>query len=504
MTVVFRADASDLIGSGHIMRCLTLANQLAGLGEKCVFACRAILPVLASHILDAGHGLVELAKSNSRNAADMPHAHWLSASWQTDADATLQVAEENRARWIVVDHYGLDAQWEKRLAANGRKLFVIDDLADRNHACDVLLDQNLHSDPYARYEHRVTSKTLMLFGQRFALLRPEFSETPKSPRVFHDDAITYCVAFSGADLAKLTGMTIDVLATVFKAGDRVHVIANSQNIDLADIKLRCKNPGWQVHVNANRLAEVMAGSDVAIGAGGGMLWERAAMGLPSIAIAIADNQREQVAQAGALGLVLAGDVETLTPDLLREMITGLRSDAALRQNMSKICKATVDGRGALRVARRVLASDIVIRLTNSDDSADIFAWRNDERIRRVSRNTDVIAWAVHEHWISATLANASRRLLIGSDAEGPVGVVRFDLSGTSAEISLYLVPQRLGSGQGVGLFLAADAWLSENCPEIVEIMATVLVGNDSSEDALKSCGYRFMNGVFVKKIGKRA
>lgn len=504
MTVVFRADATDVIGTGHIMRCLTLADQLADLNENCVFACRHILPVLKARVLDAGHRLVELPQSKFHNDAGMPHAHWLSASWQEDADATLKVEEDNAARWVVVDHYGLDAQWERHVAGHGRKMLVIDDLADRNHDCDILLDQNLHSDPYGRYASLVAGKTLMLMGQRFGLLRPEFSKGAKLQRAFGLGAITYCVAFSGADIMNLTGMTLNVLVAVCKTGDRVYVAASGRNVELANIAQRCKDHGWQLHVDSSRLADLMSDSDVAVGAGGGMLWERAAMGLPSIAIAIADNQREQVAQASAVGLVSGGDVDTLTPDILRELILRLRNDVALRQNMSAVCTATVDGLGAARVARRLIASAISLRQANRDDSANLLAWRNDERIRRVSRNVEIIARADHEQWLIATLASDFRRLLIGNDSEGFLGVVRFDLTGATAEVSIYLVPQRLGGGQGAGLLLSAEVWLSENCPGIAKILATVLAGNKASEELFRSCGYHVENSVFVKRIGTAA
>jgi UDP-2,4-diacetamido-2,4,6-trideoxy-beta-L-altropyranose hydrolase len=439
-----------------------------------------------------------------KNAADVPHAQWLSSVWQEDAEETLHIVKDNAARWIVVDHYGLDAQWEKHVAGHGRKVLAIDDLADRNHVCDILLDQNLHSAPYERYAARITPQTQLLIGQRFGLLRPEFTRGANLHRIFRSESITYFVAFSGADTAQLTGLTLKALSHVCQSDEHVHVVASSQNAELIELTELCNARGWQLHVDSSSLAELMSSSDIGIGAGGGMLWERAAMGLPSIAIAIADNQREQVAQSHALGLVLGCDVDALTPDMLQQMILRARTDLALRQNMSAICRATVDGRGAARVARRLVASDISLRRANFDDSANLFAWRNDERIRRVSLNAGIITQADHERWLKAALANVTRHLLIAADDEGSLGAVRFDLNGLSAEVSIYLVPQRFGSGQGAGLLLAAESWLSKNCPDNVEILATVLTGNIASEELFRSCGYRLTNGVFVKRMGTAA
>ena len=504
MTVLFRADASNLIGTGHVMRCLTLANRIKTFDADCVFACRSILPVLARRIGEAGHELVMLPEVLSSNAGNIPHASWLAASWQDDAKSTTVVAGDRHASWIVVDHYGLDAGWENRVATDGRKIAVIDDLADRDHSCSVLVDQNLRANPQTRYASRVPDNCQMLLGPRYALLRPEFSGRPDNIRKFASKAVVFLVAFSGADSAKLTGMAIKVLAKMCRPVDQVHIVAGSQNTDLAGITKQCAVLGWQLHVDTDRVAEFMLASDVAIGAGGGMLCERAAMGLPAVAIAIAGNQKEQVAQADAQGLVLGCDLETLNHGLLQEMILRLRDDVVLRQHMSAACRAVVDGLGAMRVARRLVDPKITLRPAVERDSQYLYAWRNDERIRQVSRRAEIISRDVHAQWFAATLADPSRHLLVAEDMQGALGVVRFDTAGVSAEISIYLVPSRLGSGQGASLLLASESWLVNNSPEIGKIVAGVLPGNVASEELFRSCGYHFENEVFVKRTGKRA
>ena len=504
MTVLFRADASNLIGTGHVMRCLTLANQLKTFDVDCVFACRSILPVLARRIEEAGHEVIMLPVARSSNAGNIPHASWLAASWQDDAKSTAVVAGDRRASWIVVDHYGLGVDWENYVAADGRRIAVIDDLADRDHSCSVLVDQNLHANPQVRYTSRVPDNCQMLLGPRYALLRPEFSGRTDNIRKFSSKAVVFLVAFSGADSAKLTGMAIQVLAEVCRPVDQVHIVAGSQNTDLADITKRCAVLGWLLHVDTDRVAEFMLASDVAIGAGGGMLWERAAMGLPTVAIAIAGNQKEQVAQADAQGLVLGCDLETLSPDRLQEMILRLRDDVELRQDISAACRAAVDGLGAMRVARRLVDPQITLRPAAERDSQYLYAWRNDERIRRVSRRAEIISQDVHAQWFAATLADPSRHLLVAEDMQGALGVVRFDTTGVSAEVSIYLVPSRLGSGQGASLLLASESWLANCNPEIRKIVAEVLPGNVASEELFRSCGYHFENEVFVKRTGKRA
>ena len=228
------------------------------------------------------------------------------------------------------------------------------------------------------------------------------------------------------------------------------------------------------------------------------------MGLPTVAIAIAGNQKEQVAQADAQGLVLGCDLETLSPDRLQEMILRLRDDVELRQDISAACRAAVDGLGAMRVARRLVDPQITLRPAAERDSQYLYAWRNDERIRRVSRRAEIISQDVHAQWFAATLADPSRHLLVAEDMQGALGVVRFDTTGVSAEVSIYLVPSRLGSGQGASLLLASESWLANCNPEIRKFVAEVLPGNVASEELFRSCGYHFENEVFVKRTGKRA
>ena len=134
MTVLFRADASAEIGTGHVMRCLALAGAVKALGEECVFVCRDIPRLLAERITGDGHSLQLLIPTdgdNTAKAAEVPYAHWLKAPWRDDAVETSEIADEVGAQWIVVDHYGLDADWEQAVATADRNVAAMDDLADQ-------------------------------------------------------------------------------------------------------------------------------------------------------------------------------------------------------------------------------------------------------------------------------------------------------------------------------------------------------------------------------------
>ncbi|MDN5873135.1 MAG: UDP-2,4-diacetamido-2,4,6-trideoxy-beta-L-altropyranose hydrolase, partial [Sinobacteraceae bacterium] len=176
MNVVFRADASLEIGTGHVMRCLTLANALRETGASCTFVCRAHEGHLGEHIRACGHALHLLPRVADFSPDDKtdPYARWLGSTPEQDAEQTQAVLTSD-CDWLVVDHYGLDACWETRLRARARHLLAIDDLANRRHDCELLLDQNLGRD--ARdYDGLVGDRTQRLIGPRYALLRPEFAQ----------------------------------------------------------------------------------------------------------------------------------------------------------------------------------------------------------------------------------------------------------------------------------------------------------------------------------------
>ncbi len=494
MTIAFRADASDEIGNGHIMRCVTLANALAQKGERCLFLCRMITPPARDTILTAGHELQILPQVEGQNDRLMPHAGWLKASWQTDAEASAHFAKD--CNWLVVDHYALDASWETAIKSSGCKIAVIDDLADRIHNCDLVLDQNPHQQLHERYAALIPPQAQKLFGSRYVLLRQEFGDTRQRLVESHNERPHIMVGFSGADPQHLTMMALHVL----NEQQNVVVIANSQNHDLPSIEIICRNNNWPLHLDARNVASIMAQADVAIGAGGGMLWERAVLGIPSIAIIVADNQRQQVQNAAQSGLVIALDSMEVTPETLAERTELLLQNKHLRSTMRKACLKAIDGKGAARVAERIAPAPVNVRLVTAQDSENLWTWRNHPDIRKFSRNSDEISRENHQRWFEKTTTNPNQDLLVLSDSLGPLGVMRFDREASDAEVSIYLTPDRLGSGRGAAMLLAAERWLANRHPATLTVRANVLPGNAASVELFRSCGYSGHDVEFIKKL----
>lgn len=362
MRFAFRADASLRIGSGHVMRCLALADRLKARGHENFFLVRPHDGHLAEHIRAEGHAVTFLPVGGApRTAADLEgpsHAYWLDGPWIEDASASLAALEPVRPDWLVVDHYALDARWEAMLVPACGRLLAIDDLADRPHACDMLLDQNpgRRAEDYAAL---LPAGCVTLIGQRFALLRPEFHALREASLARREAPMlrNILVSMGGVDKDNATSTVLDgieaaclpdiVGVTVISGRDAPWL--DKVRSRVADLRLPA-----EVRVGVRDMAQHMLQADLAIGAGGGTAWERCCLGLPSIVVVLAENQRpgaKALAEAGA-AWVIDGLAET--PRALPRLFAAAADPAALAQ-ASRRAAAITDGRGAERVCERLLS-----------------------------------------------------------------------------------------------------------------------------------------------------
>ncbi|NBB12911.1 UDP-2,4-diacetamido-2,4,6-trideoxy-beta-L-altropyranose hydrolase [Pseudomonas sp. SLFW] len=353
MRVLIRADASVAIGSGHIARCLTLANVLRKAGAEVVFACRALPGHLLQRLRDQGyvaHGLPE-RYPHEQSGADIEAR----LPWQADVNALADaVAQAPRFDWLIVDHYGLDAQWERAARRFARRLMAIDDLANRPHAVDLLLDQNFsaHAVPGA-YAQWVDRDCQTFLGPRFALLRDEFQ---CQPIVIKPKVKRVLVNFGGFDAARQVYATLVALQSF----DDLHVdvVAGLHNPEWAAMSALAEaHPNWHVQTLVDHFFARMQQADLFIGAGGGTTWERAALGLPTICISVANNQQLNAQLLAEAGIHLyLGPHEQLEPQRLVEAIARLSDDAPQRRAFAERSRALVDGCGAQRLADALIGA----------------------------------------------------------------------------------------------------------------------------------------------------
>ena len=293
MRVLFRVDATVSLGTGHLMRCLTLADALASRQIEIAFAGRISPASLAQSILRKGYRFVSI---------DEPTDGVL-----LDAKATQQAISETlqgRVSWIVVDHYGLDAQWERLVRPVAARIMVIDDLANRQHDCDLLLDQNFYVELEKRYLGLVPDTARCLLGPDYVLLRPEFAEARQRLRHRDGSVQRLVVFFGGSDPTNQTQQALEGIQALGRPDISVDVIVGGANPFRNEIEAFCASRSWATyHCQISNMAELIAAADLGIGAGGAAMWERCALGLPTLTVVFADNQvrtTEDVAKTGAI------------------------------------------------------------------------------------------------------------------------------------------------------------------------------------------------------------
>lgn len=330
MKVLIRADAGAAIGIGHVARCLTLAEVLVAHGAEVSFACRALPGHQLARIAEAGHEVFSLPADTA------------------DEGAALQALLPAEAcfDWLLVDHYQLDARWESAARRWARRIMAIDDLADRAHDCDLLLDQNFTASA-ALYHGLVPSACQILAGPRHALLRPAFRQLRPAAQ---NGSSRVLVSFGGFDQAGMTLRTLQALDGL--DGVEVQCIAGQSSPDLTALQsLVAGHPGWELLNFVNDLPERMAAATLFVGAGGGTTWERAAIGLPSLCVAVAENQHANAEALASAGMhQYLGPAEQVAVAALHQAIAGLLGNLRQRQHFAARGMELVDGLGAQRVA----------------------------------------------------------------------------------------------------------------------------------------------------------
>lgn len=290
MKVLIRCDASTRIGSGHVIRCLTLADGLARKGARVVFACLRQPGDLTQLIEQRGYEVHHLGDGL--------------LSWEDDAERTATLAADcGGVSWLVVDHYRLDARFESRLQQQGLRILVLDDLADRHHDCDLLLDQNLCRDMEHRYDGLLPAACRTLLGPSYALLRPEFLQARRELQERKGDFKRLLISFGGADPTNETAKTLVALGFLGNHGLLLDVVVGASNPHAISLQADCAAlPGCSFHTQIDTMAAIMSRADLAVGSGGATTWERCFLGLPSLVVVVARNQlllTEAVTAAGA-------------------------------------------------------------------------------------------------------------------------------------------------------------------------------------------------------------
>ncbi len=321
MKVAIRADASLQIGTGHVMRCLTLAEALRQQGDEVEFICRTHEGNLLESIHQQGFKAHELCPAGEGQAngnlkkETLYGGLWLGSTQEQDAEHCKAILEVMKPEWLIVDHYAIDQTWQILLKGSYKKLMVIDDLADRKHQCDILLDQTYGRKP-ADYIALVPKDCQMLLGSQYALLRPEFAQWREYSleRRANPELKKLLITMGGVDPDNVTGQVLDALKTSNLSKEiYITVVMGAMAPHIVTLKKQAETMPYKTEIMANvsNMAEIMAKTDLAIGAAGGTTWELCCLGLPALIVMVADNQRNIISLLTNLYIALTVDKENV-------------------------------------------------------------------------------------------------------------------------------------------------------------------------------------------------
>lgn len=505
--VLIRCDASNLIGSGHVIRCRTLARVLHKRGVDVTFICRSQLGDLIS-CLEKEFCVLSLPQQELSACEGLKqralYSAWLGCDQGCDASLTLKAIKDagiTTINWLVVDHYGIDSKWEE-IVKHGLadmkifpKLLVIDDLADRSHIADIILDQNYscHSNT-TRYKALVPRKCIQLLGPHYALLADEYAKRDLPPRKLKE-VKRVLIFFGGVDRNNLTCRALEALKDSGLSHLQIDVVIGLQAIYFKQVqKLVSLLPNATLYCGLPSLAPLMAHADLCLGAGGSTTWERACLGLPTLAVAAAENQipiAESLDKKNYQKLL--GDASTVTVEMIRSAIY----DYIAKPWGYKSGSSLTDGWGSYLLAFSMFGpfGKISLRLASSKDEALLLRWANDPTVRENSFSPSLIEENEHQCWFRKGLKDPNRIHLIGITAgHCPIGHIRFDRiikdNIYAANIDISLDQSARGYGLATYFINGALDIVKNKWGKSIEIVADVLKENVASNRSFLSAGFR--------------
>lgn len=468
--VIFRADGGPRIGGGHVSRCLALAEALDHAGWDTAFAVEApALPFLRSHPL--GRNVVQLADARPE---------------------TLAKALGGRVAMLFVDHYGLGADFEASARGFADRVVAFDDIPTRVHDVDVLIDYTAGRSA-AAYAGLVAPRTRLLTGSRFVPLKAAFAQARPAAlarRAARRPVERLLVSLGAGDALDTLRIALEGVAQLPPELEVDLVAGGAADINALTALLARFERHYGLHIGVRDLSALMTRADIALGAVGVTAWERCGMGLPTVLIQIADNQRDAIASLEEAGAGIAlGSTETITPDQVAKALGHLIADDQARRSMSRAAAALCDGLGATRIALSLppAGADVALRSAVPEDEALLLSWQQEPATRRFSRTPGVPTPQEHKAWLKRTLDDQSRLLCIVLAKDSPVGMLRLDRSDDETGFEVSIVISEAHSGRG--LARAALAVASRMFPW-AELRAEVLPGNDRSHALFRAAGYR--------------
>ena len=502
MKAVFRVDASLKIGTGHVMRCLTLASILKKNFVDVSFICREHKGNLINYILESGFHVHALKESVEPVSKITNYAEWLGVSYEQDAYETIEFLKNRHIDWMIVDHYSIDIKWEKLVSSYYKKLMVIDDLANRRHCCNILLDQT-----YGRkkndYDFLTNSEAILLLGPKYALLRKEFSELRNLTLAKkRNRTIKHILVYlGGVDSENLTESILDKLKSCsIRETTQITVLMGSQAPFLSKIKTAVKQLPFsaKLEVDTKHIAKIMSNADLSIGASGSTTWERCCLGLPSIQFCISDNQKFLSQTLNRNNVIKLIDSVDQIPNLINDYPNWMLESSKLS---SQIC----DGNGVNRIFNRMfdlslkIDNDLDVELCNyinlkEDEKRLVLEMRNHSGVRVWMTNKEIITIKEHYKFLENLEDDKTKQYFLVKKKDiivGSISFVNLDY-GESTDFGIFVNPYI--DYQGAGRLLESSAAnYAFKVLNVKKIFLEVFEDNVRALDFYKRAGFKILD-----------
>ncbi|WP_052429735.1 UDP-2,4-diacetamido-2,4,6-trideoxy-beta-L-altropyranose hydrolase [Paenibacillus borealis] len=488
MKFFIRADSSAKLGVGHVMRCLALSEELIKRKQQVIFICRESNAYISKLIVEKGCAILQ------------NETEYLLGS-QKEAEYIIELINSNysiqKEDWIIIDHYSLAFEFEGYLRKVFTNIMVIDDLADRQHDCDVLLDTGLSKFKRDNYDLLIPPTSVKLLGPEYALLRHEFTKERKSLKLRDAKSVeNIFVCFGGTDPTNETSKAIKALLPILNESMKVTVVMGKTNPRIEELIHQYEDEKIEFLIQPISISSLMSSSDLAICAGGGMTWERYCLGLPGIIIAIAANQVEGAQRSHLLEVdEYLGLSHLVKEEDLRQTIERLIYSNEKLKNARERAMDIVDGNGVFRVADILMKKNEALELRDFGDDEILFLLecRNEIKARLNSINSTEVSLKDHFKWVEESKLMPDRKLMVAWSGVEKIAVVRLDRVGDYAEVSINVAKEHRGKGYAQRILKELEITAIIWNRSIHFLQAVIKKENNISLKSFIKAGYREWN-----------
>jgi UDP-2,4-diacetamido-2,4,6-trideoxy-beta-L-altropyranose hydrolase len=492
MHLYIRADADSKMGTGHIMRCIALAQTWQDRGGEVTFISHCDSEFLKQRINDEGISLIPI----DRICPD-----------PSDIKTTLSILKNDitdQKTWLVTDGYHFNPEYQKAIQDEGISLLVIDDMNHLPHYhADIILNQNINA---LDLKYHCDKDITLLLGTSYVLLRREFLKYRDFKRQVPDRAKNILVTLGGADPENVTLNVIEALKLLNEPDIAVKIIIGPANPhqDILHQAIASARFEAELLVNPYNMPELMAWADLAISAAGSTCWELMFMALPSIILVLAENQ-SAIARylMDRKTVVNLGWMSECTREHINYACKSLMRDNVFRKHLSAQSSMLISGQGPSLVVESIQRGSLNLRDVTDLDRELIWHWANDEETRKASYSQAHISLDEHIRWFDSVRIQKNHRFYIANDGcKMPVGQIRFAIDGKEAVVSFSIARESRGHGYGMVILIKAAKKLF-NKTDIEQISAYVKSENEASSRVFQKAGFRMAEEVDICGVKSR-